>query len=95
MSIYTNPASSTPGEIATYVAGLLDLLGDKDPVQVLRDTPAALERFLATVPAQIVTRPEAPGKWSIRDVVRARPSSPPATRTNSRVATAIMKKPLV
>ncbi|HSL22008.1 MAG TPA: DinB family protein [Vicinamibacterales bacterium] len=70
MSIFTNPASSTPADVAAYVAGLLDLLGDKDPVLVLRQTPAALEQFLAAVPAQNLTTPEAPGKWSVCEVVQ-------------------------
>ncbi len=70
MSIFTNPASSTASDIATYVAGLLDLLGDQDPVGVLQHTPDALRQFLTTVPAHIVTIPEAPGKWSIREVIQ-------------------------
>jgi hypothetical protein len=70
MSIFSNPASSTPEETAAYVAALLGLLGDNDPVVVLYQTPAALERFLDTIPAQIAARPEAPGKWSIRDVIQ-------------------------
>ena len=70
MSIFSNPASSTPAETAAYVAALLDLLGDNDPVVVLRETPAALQRFLDTIPAPIAARPESPGKWSIRDVIQ-------------------------
>lgn len=70
MSIFTNPASSTPTDNAAYVAGLLQLLGDSDPVMILRQTPAALQRFLDTVSAEVVTSPEAPGKWSIREVVQ-------------------------
>jgi hypothetical protein len=70
MSIFSNPASSTPTETAAYVAALLHLLGDNDPVVVLRETPAALQRFLDAVPARIVATSEAPGKWSIRDVVQ-------------------------
>lgn len=70
MSVYSNPASSSPGDTAKYVAALLDLLGDQNPVAVLRQTPDALWQFLAAVPAQIVTAPEAPGKWSIRDVMQ-------------------------
>jgi DinB superfamily len=70
MSIFTNPASSTSADIAKYVAGLLDLLGDQEPVRVLRQTPDALTQFLETVPAQVVTIPETPGKWSIREVVQ-------------------------
>ena len=70
MSIYSNPASSTPEETAAYVRALLDLLGDDDPVAVLRQTPATLEQFLAALPAPVLTMPEAPGKWSIREVVQ-------------------------
>ena len=70
MSIFSNPASSTPTDIAVYVAALLQLLGDNDPVTILRQTPADLQRFLGTVPAPIVASPEAPGKWSIRDVIQ-------------------------
>ena len=70
MSIFSNPASSSPADTAAYVAGLLHLLGDDDPVIILRQTSVALPRFLDTVPAQIVASPEAPGKWSIRDVIQ-------------------------
>jgi hypothetical protein len=70
VSVFTNAASSTPAEIAAYIAGLLELLDDRDPVVVLGETPPALQRFLATVPSSIVASPEAPGKWSIRDVVQ-------------------------
>ena len=69
MSIYTNSASSTPAETEAYVAGLLGLLANRDPLEVLRKTPTALEQFLGTVPAQILAVPEAPGKWAIRDVL--------------------------
>jgi hypothetical protein len=70
MSVYTNPASSSPGDTAKYVAALLELIGDKDPVAVLRQTPDVLRQFFATVPEQILTVPEAPGKWSIREVIQ-------------------------
>ena len=68
MSQFTNPAASTPAETAAYVQALLKLIGDRDPIEVLRATPLALERFLKDVPADVVTTPEAPGKWSIREV---------------------------
>jgi hypothetical protein len=70
MSIFSNPASSTPADTAAYVAGLLNLLADDDPVIILRQTPAALQRFLDTVPSQIVASSETLGKWSIREVVQ-------------------------
>src|SRR5262245_17667036 len=70
MSIYSNRAGSTEAEISDYVGALLALLGDQDPVTVLRDTPAALQRFLDSTPPQIVGRPEGPGKWSIGVVIQ-------------------------
>jgi DinB superfamily len=70
MSIFTNPASSWPEDTARYVDALLGLLGDNDPVAVLRETAAAVRRILDRVPADIAGRPEAPGKWSMREVVQ-------------------------
>jgi hypothetical protein len=70
MSIFTNPASSSPADTARYVDGLIGLLGDQDPVGILRATPAAVRQLLDTVPASILGRAEAPGKWSIREVVQ-------------------------
>jgi len=69
MSIYTNPASSTAEDTARYVTALLGLIGDRDPVEVLRQTPDDVTRLLDGVPAPILTTPEAPGKWSLREVV--------------------------
>jgi hypothetical protein len=69
MSVYSNLATSTPDDIARYVAALLNLLGNRNPVAVLRETPDSMERFIKTVPAHLVTLPEAPGKWSIGEVV--------------------------
>jgi hypothetical protein len=37
---------------------------------VLHQTPAALQRFLDGMPEPVVRRPEAPGKWSIGEVVQ-------------------------
>ena len=39
MSIYSNPASSAAADTEAYVSALLELLGEKDPVDVLRGTP--------------------------------------------------------
>ena len=69
MSVFSNPASSTQAETAAYVAALLGLIGNDDPVRVLAQTPAALERLLASLSPETVTKPEAPGKWSIRHVL--------------------------
>ena len=47
-----------------YSNALLDLLGSRDPVEVLREMPGALRRVLDQVPADRIWTPEAPGKWS-------------------------------
>ena len=52
------------------MSALLDLLGNQDPVTVLERTPVSIAAFLDTLQPRIVTTPEAPGKWSIRDVVQ-------------------------
>lgn len=70
MSVLSNPASSSPAEVSAYVAGLLELLGDHDPVEILGRTPTALRQLLVTVPANVAATPEAPGKWSIGEVVQ-------------------------
>jgi hypothetical protein len=70
LSIFSNPSSSTPAETARYVSALLDLLGNQDPVTVLRRTPDAIAAFVDELQPDAATTPEAPGKWSIRDVVQ-------------------------
>lgn len=70
MSVFSNPASATAADTAAYVSALLGLLGDHDPVVVLGQTTAALERLVDSVPTELAGREEAPGKWSIRQVVQ-------------------------
>ncbi len=70
MSVFSNPASATAEETQAYIDAILDLLGDRDPVDALASTPPALRRVLSEVPADSLVVPEAAGKWSIRDVLR-------------------------
>lgn len=69
MSVFTNPAGGALEHARAYVDAILDLLGSQDPVAVLLATPAAVERFVAATPAELMALPEAPGKWSIRHVL--------------------------
>jgi len=70
MSVFTNSASSSPAQTKQYVAALLDLLGESDPMEVLRRTPEALGRTLNQFSATEAKRPEAAGKWSAGDVLQ-------------------------
>jgi uncharacterized damage-inducible protein DinB len=70
MSVFTNPASHSIEQARAYTAAILDLLGTSDPIAVLRATPDALNRSIEHLTEQELSQPEAPGKWSIRQVLR-------------------------
>jgi hypothetical protein len=70
MSVFTNPAGRSLENAREYVGAVLGLLGDRDPFDVLRGTPAALERVVQDWPGEKLRRPEAPGKWAVRDVLQ-------------------------
>jgi hypothetical protein len=70
MSVFTNPSSGAAGQAAAYVSAILDLLGSRDPMAVLRETPAAIGRAIEGVPPAKLLQPERPGKWSIAQVLQ-------------------------
>ena len=70
MSVFTNPASGAAEHAAAYVAAVLDLLGDQDPLSVLRETPDVLPRAIAGLSPQQLRQHERPGKWSITQVLQ-------------------------
>jgi len=69
MSVFTNPAGAAIDHARAYVAAILELLGDKDPLKVLGATPAALVKVVEKTPRDVLARPEAPGKWSMLHVL--------------------------
>jgi hypothetical protein len=70
MSVFTNPASNSKEQAAAYIEAIVGLLGDADPLEVLRTTPAEARRATEGMSARAMSRPEAPGKWSVRQVLR-------------------------
>lgn len=70
MSVFTNPASRSAEQAAAYTAAVIDLLGDRQPLDVLRATPAAIHRATAGLSDDQLVRPESDGKWSIRHVLQ-------------------------
>lgn len=70
MSVFTNPASTSPEQAKAYITAVLGLLGDSNPMEVLRQTPAALRRAADGLSPQQVSQPETPGKWSVRQVLQ-------------------------
>lgn len=70
MSVFTNSASSSPAEISAYVAAVLGLVEGREPLDVLRTTPALLKRAHEQLGPAAVRIPEAPGKWSVNEVLQ-------------------------
>jgi uncharacterized damage-inducible protein DinB len=70
MSVFTNAPGSTAEETVAYVEAVLGLVGDRDPLGILRETPEAVRRAIANLPLAQLRQPEMPGKWSIAQVVQ-------------------------
>jgi hypothetical protein len=67
---FSNPAASAAASAKSYVRALLDLLGDRQPLDVLPELMPWLAARLRGVPEPALRRPEAPGKWSVTEVVK-------------------------
>lgn len=70
MSTFSNRASDSPEERAAYAGAVLDLLGEDEPLAVLRATPSRLADAVAGVPPQVLRTPEADGRWSVAQVLQ-------------------------
>jgi hypothetical protein len=51
-------------------ASLFDALGTREPFEVLRGTPTALRHAASGLSPEQLSRPEGPGKWSVRQVIQ-------------------------
>ena len=67
---FSNPAGAAGAAAATYVRALLDLLGRRDPIEVLDELLPWLSRRLQGLDDATLRRPEKPGKWSVIEVVQ-------------------------
>jgi DinB family protein len=70
MSVFTNPASASKENARAYTAAVVDLVGDRDPFDVLRKTAGALDKSIQGLTGRQLAKRETPGKWSIRHVLR-------------------------
>ncbi len=70
MSVFTNSASRSVEQASAYTAAVLDLLGTRDPLDVLRSTDGSLRRSLEGLSDRQLGEPERAGKWSTRQVIR-------------------------
>jgi len=53
-----------------YVKKMITIVGDRDPVAMMSATPDLLRAAVASFPGGKELLPEAPGKWSLTDVVK-------------------------
>lgn len=58
-----------PAPQRAYIDALLNLLGDADPLGVLREAPLWLRSRIVGLEASRLLAPEAPGKWSVGGVI--------------------------
>jgi hypothetical protein len=67
---FSNPAASATASARAYVQALLEVLGDRQPLDLLPELLPWLEARLRGIPEQALRRPEAPGKWSVTAIVQ-------------------------
>jgi hypothetical protein len=67
---YSNPAGQAAAAAGVYVRALLQMLGSRDPFEVMEEQLSWLETRLRGVTDAALRRPEAPGKWSVIEVVQ-------------------------
>lgn len=68
-----SPAPAAPNpvtQVDRYIASLFDALGSRDPLEVLAATPSAIQKLTDGVSSQMLATAEAPGKWSLVQVVQ-------------------------
>ena len=69
MSEFSNPAQRSQEAAVAYTTALERLLAGRDPLAVQRELVEALRALLQGLEATQLRRPEAPGKWSILQVL--------------------------
>ena len=67
---FSNPASGAKDAAARYVQSLLEVLGDRDPIEVLSGLDLSLDRSTSGLTLTQLAQPEKSGKWSVTDVVQ-------------------------
>ena len=68
---FSNPAgAAAAATAAAYTRALLDVLGNRDPVDVLSELMPWIAERTRTVDRRILRVPESPGKWSVIEVLQ-------------------------
>jgi hypothetical protein len=67
---FSNPAANAAAAAPAYTRALLNLLGNRDPFEVLGELGLWLRRTVTGLDDDTLRRWEAPGKWSAIEVVQ-------------------------
>jgi hypothetical protein len=67
---FSNPVGNAATAASSYVRALLDLLGARDPLEVMAELLPWIEVRLRGIGEPVLRRPEAPGKWSVIQVIQ-------------------------
>ena len=67
---FSNPAGAAAAAASTYVRALLDLLGRRDPIQVLGELLPWLADRIRGLNDSTLRHSEAAGKWSVIEVIQ-------------------------
>lgn len=66
---FSNPANSAASNGLAYRTAVIGLVGQRDPLEVLSELPDWLATRLRGVDEARLRKPEAPGKWSVAEVL--------------------------
>jgi uncharacterized damage-inducible protein DinB len=94
MSVFTNPSTGAAEHAKAYVSAVLELVGDREPIPVLRETASALARAIEGLSPQQLRQPEQPGKWSIGQILQHLADSEVASAWRLRLILAQDRPPL-
>lgn len=67
---FSNPAGNAVAAASGYVRALLEVLGNRDPLEVLTELVPWLSERTQGVGDAVLRKPEAPGKWSVVQVIQ-------------------------
>ena len=67
---HSNPPRYSAETACAYVSALIELLGDRDPMQVMAATPKLLREAVSELSDEALRSPEGENKWSVVQVVQ-------------------------
>ena len=69
MSVFTNQKSAAKIHAFRYTEAVIELLGERDPIQVMSGQVAWLKKTIKGVDAETLRTRESPRKWSVLEVL--------------------------